>query len=95
MEQTIAFFKDRKKIVCCNSTIQLDGSPGLVVMGEDSCLEGRGFEFQHHKLVRRLFIYLYLLKKLYWLFEKTKIKRKEDVDCPFKNLKNTASLDET
>ena len=28
----------------------LGGSPGLVVMGEDSCSEGRGFESRCHKL---------------------------------------------
>ena len=26
------------------------GSPGLVVMGRDSCSEGRGFESRHHIL---------------------------------------------
>ena len=26
------------------------GSPGLVVMGGDSCSEGLGFESQHHRL---------------------------------------------
>ena len=33
------------------SNIKLKGgSPGLVVMGRDSCYEGRGFESQHHIL---------------------------------------------
>ena len=27
-----------------------DGSPGLVVMGGDSCSEDRGFDSQHHIL---------------------------------------------
>ena len=27
-----------------------DGSPGLVLMGGDSCSKGRGFECQHRKL---------------------------------------------
>ena len=26
------------------------GSPGLVVMGHDSCLKGRGFKSRRHKL---------------------------------------------
>ena len=29
---------------------RVDGSRGLVVMGRDSCSEGRGFESQHHIL---------------------------------------------
>ena len=29
---------------------RVDGSRGLVVMGRDSCSEGRGFEPQHHIL---------------------------------------------
>ena len=28
----------------------MGGSPGLVVMGDDSCLKGRGFESQRHIL---------------------------------------------
>ena len=28
----------------------MGGSPGLVVMGGDSCYEGRGLESQHHIL---------------------------------------------
>ena len=33
----------------------MGGSPGLVVMGGDSGLEGRGFEAQHHILDGHLF----------------------------------------
>ena len=33
------------------------GSPGLVVMGDDSFLEGRGFESRHHKLDEHLVIF--------------------------------------
>ena len=33
-----------------------DGSPGLVVMGRDSCSEGRGFESQHRKLNGHFYI---------------------------------------
>ena len=28
--------------------LESGGSPGLVVMGGDSCSKGRGFEYQHH-----------------------------------------------
>ena len=28
----------------------MGASPGLVVMGDDSCLKGHGFEFWHHIL---------------------------------------------
>ena len=27
-----------------------NGDPDLVVMGDESCLRGRGFEFRHHIL---------------------------------------------
>ena len=37
---------------------QLGGSPGLVVMGGDSCPEGHGFESQHHKLDGHFFTYI-------------------------------------
>ena len=43
-----------KKIKRCTITSarieKMDGSPGLVVMGGDSCPQGRGFESKHHKL---------------------------------------------
>ena len=34
------------------------GSPGLVVMGGDSCSKGRVFESRHHILDRHFHIYL-------------------------------------
>ena len=37
----------------------LGGSPGLVVMGGDSCSEGRGFESQRRKLDGDLEIFLH------------------------------------
>ena len=37
----------------------LGGSPGLVVMGGDSCAEGRGFESQHCILDGHFHIYLW------------------------------------
>ena len=37
-------------LYCCPVMVKMGGSPGLVVMGWDSCSEGRGFESQHHIL---------------------------------------------
>ena len=37
------------------------GSPGLVVMGEDSCSEGRGFESQRRILDEHNIFHIYLL----------------------------------
>ena len=34
------------------------GSPGLVVMGGDSCCKGREFESQHRKLDRHYFTFI-------------------------------------
>ena len=48
------------------------GSPGLVVMGDNSCSSGRGFESRRH-----------ILDILYCLFEKTKINEKEAEVGPF------------
>ena len=41
--------------------MRLDGSPGLVVMGEDSCSRGHGFESWHcvldgHDIFSHLFV---------------------------------------
>ena len=44
--------------VLFKQTIQEGGSPGLVVMGGDSCSEGRGFESQHHKLDGHVLTYI-------------------------------------
>ena len=46
-------------------------SPGLVVMGEDSCSKGREFE-PWHRILDRQFFTFYLWLKLYCVFEKTK-----------------------
>ena len=54
--------------------VKLGGSPGLVVMGDDSCPEGCGFKF--HQMNIWTFFYFELLQKLYCLFEKTENKRK-------------------
>ena len=47
------------------------GSPGLVVMGGDSCSEGCGFESQH-RILNGHFPHIFVVKILI-LFEKTKI----------------------
>ena len=49
------------------------GSPGLVVMGDDSCSNGRVFESHRHILDGHFFA-LICCKKLYCLFEKTENK---------------------
>ena len=36
----------------------MGGSPGLVVMGGDSCSKGRGFESQHRILDRHFFTFI-------------------------------------
>ena len=56
----------------------LGWSPGLVVMGDDSCSKGCGFESRRHLLDGHLYIVShYLLQKLKCLFENTENKRKE------------------
>ena len=39
----------------------MGGSPDLVVMGGDSCSEGRGFESRHSILDGHFFTYKYLM----------------------------------
>ena len=53
-----------------------------MVMGGDSCSEGRGFESQHH-IPDGHFSHL-IVVKIVMLFEKTKINEKEAGDGPFK-----------
>ena len=59
----------------------MGGSPGLVVMGGDSCSEGCGFESQHH-ILNGHFSHLFVVK-IVILFEKTKINEKVAGDGPF------------
>ena len=40
------------------SNTKRDGSPGLLVMGRDSCSKGRGFESQDHILDGHFFIFI-------------------------------------
>ena len=50
----------------------MGGSPGLVVMGDDSCLRGCGFESQRHVL-DGYFSHMFVVK-IVLLFEKAKNK---------------------
>ena len=60
-----------------------------MVMGDDSCLKGCGFESQRHILDRHLDnFHIDLVQKLYCLFEKTKNKPKEAGVGPLKNKNN-------
>ena len=55
----------------------MDGSPGLVVMGDDSWYRGQGFESQRCILDGNDTFHIDLLLKLYCLFEMTKNKQNE------------------
>ena len=59
------------------------GSPGLVVMGDDSWSRGRGFKSRHHILDGHDIFHIALLLKLYCLFENTTNKQKEAIDGTF------------
>ena len=52
-------------------------SPGEVVMGDDSCSRGCGFESQCHILDGHYIFHIDLWQKMYCLFEKTRNKQKE------------------
>ena len=56
-------------------------SPGLVVMGGDSCSEGCGFK-SHHHVLDGYFSHLFVVK-FYCLFQMTKINDTEAGDGPF------------
>ena len=51
----------------------MGGSPGLVVMGGDSCSKGREFEPQH-RILDGHFKHYIVVRKLECLFEKTENK---------------------
>ena len=58
------------------SQTSMGGSPGLVVMGGDSCTEGRGFESQHHILVGH-FSQIFVVKIVTFVWkDETKWKRR-------------------
>ena len=57
-----SFLASQLWILLCNKCLKvnLGGSPGLVVMGGDSCSGGRGFESQH-RILDGHFFHVYLL----------------------------------
>ena len=65
-----------------NKCCLLGGSPGLVVMGGDSCSKGCEFESQHRMMDRHLFTFI-CCKNCYVGFEKTKIMEEEADDGLF------------
>ena len=66
---------DRTSIVeLLQNRAVLGGSPGVVVMGDDSCSRGRGFESER-RILDGHFLHCFVIK-LYCLFEKTKNVRK-------------------
>ena len=60
----------------------LDGSPGLVVMGDDSCREVVGLNPGAIYWMELIFFNINLLQKLYCLFEKTQNKQKRGRGWP-------------
>ena len=60
------------------------GRPGRVVIGDDLCSRGQGFESWHHILDGLTLFTIDLLWTLYGLFEKTENKQKEVGVGPFK-----------
>ena len=60
----------------------LGGSPGLVVMGGESCSKGREFESWHHILDGHLFTFIGC-KNCNLYLKKTKINKKEARVGPF------------
>ena len=67
--------RDRERV---KNGLCLGRSPGLVVIGDDSCSKGHGFESQCRILDLHLDVFhIDLLKKLYCLVEKTENKQKD------------------
>ena len=62
--------------------VTLGGSPGLVVMGGDSCTEGCGFESQHCILAGHFFTLICCKIVLMFVWKRPK-KRKRGRDGPF------------
>ena len=70
-----------KQVVGNNYRLR-DGSPGLVVMGGDSCSEGCGFKSQH-SILEGHFSHLFVVKIVMFVLKKTKINEKEAGYGPF------------
>ena len=60
----------------------LGGSPGLVVMGRDSCSKGRGFESRHRILDGHL-SHIFVVKIVMFVLKRPKINEKEVGVGPF------------
>ena len=54
----------------------MGGSPGLVVLGDDSCSKGRGFESRHHILDGHVFTFI-CCKNCIVCLKRPKINEKE------------------
>jgi len=67
-----------------NSEVIRGGSPGLVVMGYDSCSKGRGFKSRHCILDIHNIFHIDLLINCIFCSKKTKNKQKEAGVSPFK-----------
>ena len=52
----------RQQNIYCQELLFMGESPGLVVMGGDSCSKGLGFESQNHILDGRFFTHLFFVK---------------------------------
>ena len=65
------------------NNMRLGGSPGLVVMGWDSCSEGCGFKSHHYTLDRHFHIYLSVKIVVFVWKEENEWKDAGDY-CPFK-----------
>ena len=66
------------------------GSPGLVVMGGDSCSRGHGFESQHH-ILDGLFSHFFVIKIEMFVW-KDENKQKEARDGPLLKKKDCAEI---
>ena len=67
-----------------NKGIDRGGSPGLVAMGNGSCLRGCGLESRRRILDGHDIFSYYFVVKLYCLFEKTEKNEKEAGVGPIK-----------
>ena len=69
--------------MCCCSDAK-NQSPGLVIIGGDSCSEGRGYESQRC-ILKGHSIFSHIFVEGIVMFEKTKVNEKESGDGPYKN----------
>ena len=57
LPRVLVLFYDHRSFITLSTE---GGSPGLVVMVDDSCSEGHGFESWHHILDGHFFTYIYV-----------------------------------